>query len=184
VESNNNILGLQLSSQANTGLKIAPGQVVGGPIHVVEGQSVDINIDFNACTSIIHEGNGRFRLKPTLTAGVVSTNTTGIKGQVVDSVTSQPIVGATVALEKSDKSGTDRVFMEAKPTPEGISAFAHCRWAPSLMSSLTRSALLAPRTTQPSWLMFPEERMSALFLLSLRQEPRKGRPKFKALLLR
>jgi hypothetical protein len=123
VESNNNILGLQLSSQANTGLKIAPGQVVGGPIHVVEGQSVDINIDFNACTSIIHEGNGRFRLKPTLTAGVVSTNTTGIKGQVVDSVTSQPIVGATVALEKSDKSGTDRVFMEAKTDSGGHFSF-------------------------------------------------------------
>ena len=104
---------LDLSSQANTGLKIPPGQVVGGPIHVAAGQTVDLNIDFNACASIIREGNGMFRLKPTLTAGVVSTNTTGIKGQVVDSVTTQPIAGATVALENQDKSGTDRIFMEA-----------------------------------------------------------------------
>jgi hypothetical protein len=120
---NKNFSELQLSSQSNTGLKIPPGQVVGGPIHVVEGQSVDINVDFNACASIIQEGNGSFRLKPTLTAGVVSTNTTGIKGQVVDSVTSQPIVGATVALENADKSGTDRIFMEAVTDSGGHFSF-------------------------------------------------------------
>ncbi len=113
VDNKSNTSELQLSSQANTGLKIPPGQVVGGPIHVSAGQTVDINIDFNACASIIREGNGMFRLKPTLTAGVVSTNTTGISGQVVDSVTSQPIAGATVALENADKSSTDRIFMEA-----------------------------------------------------------------------
>jgi hypothetical protein len=33
---------LQLSSQANTGLKIPPGQVVGGPITVAAGQDVDL----------------------------------------------------------------------------------------------------------------------------------------------
>jgi hypothetical protein len=39
---------LQLSSQANTGLKIPPGQIVGGPLQVTAGQSVDLNIDFDA----------------------------------------------------------------------------------------------------------------------------------------
>jgi hypothetical protein len=114
---------LDLSSQANTGLKIPPGQVVGGPIHVAAGQTVDLNLDFNACASIIREGSGMFRLKPTLTAGVVSTNTTGIKGQVVDSVTTQPIAGATVALENQDKSGTDRIFMEALTDSTGHFSF-------------------------------------------------------------
>jgi hypothetical protein len=123
VDSNNNTSELQLSSQANTGLKIPPGQVVGGPIHVGDGQTVDINIDFNACASIIQEGNGAFRLKPSLTAGVVSTNTTGIKGQVVDSVTSQPIVGATVALENPDTSGADRIFMEGVTDSTGRFSF-------------------------------------------------------------
>jgi hypothetical protein len=123
VTSNNNTSELLLSSQANTGLKIPPGQVVGGPIHVAAGQTVDINVDFNACASIIQEGNGRFRLKPTLTAGVVSTNTTGISGQVVDSVTSQPVAGATVALENPDKSGTDRIFMEALTDSTGHFSF-------------------------------------------------------------
>src|SRR5260370_28903406 len=60
---------LVLSSQDETGLKIPPGQIMGGPIEVAAGQSVDLNIDFNACASIVQEGNGTFRLKPTLTAG-------------------------------------------------------------------------------------------------------------------
>jgi len=123
VDSKNNISELQLSSQANTGLKIPPGQVVGGPIHVAAGQSVDINVDFNACASIIQEGKGTFRLKPTLAAGVVSTNTTGISGQVVDSVSSLPIAGAMVALENADKSGTDRIFMEVLTDSGGHFSF-------------------------------------------------------------
>ena len=112
---------LDLSSQANTGLKIPPGQIVGGPISVGAGQDVDLNIDFNACASIIQEGNGQYRLKPVLTAGQVSTNTTGIGGQVVDSVTKLPIVGGTVivALERPDSSGTDTIFMQAAADSSG-----------------------------------------------------------------
>ncbi len=110
---------LQLSSEANTGLKIPPGQIVGGPIHVSAGQNVDINIDFNACASIVSEGNGGFRLKPTLTAGVISPNTTGLSGQVVDSVTLQPVGGAQVALEQQDSSGIDRIVMQATADSNG-----------------------------------------------------------------
>ncbi|MGB9464824.1 MAG: DUF4382 domain-containing protein [Candidatus Acidiferrum sp.] len=123
ISGQNSVSELQLSSQTNTGLKIPPGQVVGGPIHVGAGQAVDINIDFNACASVIQQGNGMFRLKPTLTAGVVSTNTTGIKGQVVDSVTMKPIVGAMAALEKPDSGGTDRIFMEALTDANGQFSF-------------------------------------------------------------
>ena len=103
---------LQLSSQANTGLKIPPGQIVGGPISVAAGQDVDLNIHFNTCRSIIREGNGDFRLKPVLTAGQVSTNTTGISGQIVDATTKLPIASGTVivALEMLDPTtGTDTI---------------------------------------------------------------------------
>ena len=112
---------LQLSSQANTGLKIPPGQVEGGPITVAPGADVDLNIDFNACASIIVEGNGAFRLKPVLTAGQVSTNTTGISGHVVDANTTQPIAGGTVivALEQQGNSNADTIFMQAAADSAG-----------------------------------------------------------------
>src|SRR5229473_2661409 len=114
---------LNLSGEANTGLKIPPGQIMGGPIHVAAGQSVDLNIDFNTCASILIEGNGDFRLKPALTAGVVSANKTGISGQIVDSVTSKPIAGAIVTLQFADKSGTDRIVMQQLTDPTGHFGF-------------------------------------------------------------
>jgi len=121
LHSDGSIHELLLSSQANTGLKIPPGQIMGGPITVTPGESVDLNIDFNACASILMQGNGMFRLKPVLTAGQVSTNTTGIRGQVVDSVTKMAIAGGTVlvALEMQDKTGTDVVFQQAAADPNG-----------------------------------------------------------------
>jgi len=111
---------LDLSSQANTGLKIPPGQIVGGPLQVTAGQSVDLNIDFNACASIVREGNGKFRLKPTLTAGQVSANNTGISGKVVDSLTKAPIAGnVQVAVEQPDSTGVDRIVMQAVADSNG-----------------------------------------------------------------
>lgn len=112
---------LDLSSQANTGLKIPPGLVMGGPISVAPGQDVDLNIDFNACASIILEGNGQYRLKPVLTAEQVTTNNTGISGQVIDANTKMPIVsGQTiVALETKDATGTDTIFVQASTDSSG-----------------------------------------------------------------
>jgi hypothetical protein len=111
---------LDLSSQANTGLKIPPGQIVGGPIQVSAGQSVDLNIDFNACASIVQEGNGAFRLKPTLTAAQVGANDSGIGGQVVDSITKGPIAGnVLVAIEQPDTSGLEHIVMQAAADAHG-----------------------------------------------------------------
>jgi hypothetical protein len=115
---------IELSSQANTGLKIPPGQVMGGPITVAAGKDVDLNIDFNACASIIREGNGKFRLKPVLTAGQVGTNGTGISGQVVDAGTQAPILPGTtgavlVALEQQDSTGTDVIYQETAVDSSG-----------------------------------------------------------------
>jgi hypothetical protein len=120
VLSDNSIHELLLSSQANTGLKIPPGQIVGGPLQVMAGQSVDLNIDFNACASIVMEGNGAYRLKPTLTAGQVSANNSGIGGQVVDSLTKAPIAGSVmVAIEQPDSTGVDRILMQTAADANG-----------------------------------------------------------------
>lgn len=74
---------LNLASEAQTGLKIPPGQVMGGPIHVSSGQSVDLNIDFAGDHSVVAEGNGQYLLSPVLLAYQTSKNLTGISGQVV-----------------------------------------------------------------------------------------------------
>jgi len=135
---------LDLSSEANTGLKIPPGQIMGGPIHVAAGQSVDLNIDFNTCASIIKEGNGDFRLKPTLTAGVVSLNLTGISGQIVDSVTMQPIAGAVVTLQSADMSGTDRIVMQEVTDANGH--FGFCPLAMGAVFDVVSDALTSSGT--------------------------------------
>src|SRR2546425_11546984 len=96
---------------------------MGGPIHVAAGQSVDLNVDFNTCASIIPDGNGGFRLKPTLTAGVVSPNLTGIGGQIVGSGTSQPASGAMVTLQFAGKSGTGRITRQELTASTGHFGF-------------------------------------------------------------
>lgn len=113
---------LKLASEAQTGLKVPPGQMMGGPLHVAAGQSVDLNIDFDACASITPS----FTLKPALTAGVVSPNVSGLSGQVVDSVTMQPIVGAMVTLQSPDNTGVDRIAAAPKLTD----STGHFRFCP------------------------------------------------------
>lgn len=113
---------LKLASEAQTGLKVPPGQMMGGPLHVAAGQSVDLNIDFDACASITPS----FTLKPALTAGVVSPNMSGLSGQIVDSVTMQPMVGAMVTLQSPDNTGVDRIVAAPKLTD----STGHFRFCP------------------------------------------------------
>jgi len=96
---------LQLSSEAQTGIKIPPGQIAGGQISIPAGQTRDLNIDFNTCLSIVKEGNGQYRLKPVLTAGVVSQTSVSMNGKVVDA-NGSAVANAIVALEQPDPAGT------------------------------------------------------------------------------
>jgi len=121
VLGDNSIHQLNLSSQDLTGLKIPPGQILGGPISVTEGQTIDLNIDFNVCTSVLLQGNGQYRLRPTLTAGQVSSVSTGINGQVVDATTQLPVAGgqSLVSIQQPDSTGTGRVVMLASADANG-----------------------------------------------------------------
>ena len=98
VPSVGNAMPLLLSSELQTGIKIPPGQIAGGKFTVPAGQTVDLDIDFNTCASIIVQGNGRARLKPVLHAGEVSLQSTSINGTVVDNSSGQPIFGGTVMV--------------------------------------------------------------------------------------
>jgi hypothetical protein len=119
---------LQLSSETNTGIKIPSGQIAGGQLTVNAGDNKDFNIDFNACASMVVQGNGQYRLKPVLHAGEVDVQSTAtsISGTVVDGVTGQAVVGGTtvIALEQKDGGGVDRVIMETVATSQG--GFSFC----------------------------------------------------------
>jgi hypothetical protein len=117
---------LMLSSESQTGIKIPSGQIAGGQFTVAAGDTKDLDVDINACESIVDEGNGTFRLKPVLRAGEVALTSTSINGKIVDGSTQQPLSGGTtiVALEQKDASGVDRVIMETLADSTG--AFVFC----------------------------------------------------------
>ena len=115
---------LLLSSETKTGMKIPSGQIANGGFNVAAGQTKDLDIDFNTCLSIVQEGNGKYRLKPVLHAGEVSTTSSSINGTVVDSATNSHITGtAIVALEQKDPAGIDRVFMSTLTDASGNFVF-------------------------------------------------------------
>lgn len=115
---------LQLSSEAQTGIKIPSSQIAGGRFMVPANQTADLVIDFNACASVVIQGNGQYRLKPVLHAGEVSATASTIKGVVLDSVTMKPLAGGTVmvALEQN-QNGIDRVIMQTDADANGNFAF-------------------------------------------------------------
>lgn len=116
---------LNLPSEARTGIKIPPGQLAGGGLTIGQGKGLDLDIDFNACTSVVRRSNsGEFNLKPTLRAAelgsspliagmVVVANV--MESAVVPSKTA--VVGASVWLEQQShdvtvqggSGGTDKV---------------------------------------------------------------------------
>src|SRR6185503_6309773 len=97
---------LNLSSEAQTGIKIPASQIAGGGLTVAAGKTTDLDIDFQTCQSIVKEGNGQYRLKPVLHAGEVSTVSASINGSVVDASTGKAIAGsAWVAIEQPDAGG-------------------------------------------------------------------------------
>lgn len=116
---------LELSSESKTGIKIPSGQIASGGFSIAAGQTKDLDIDFNTCNSIVQEGNGKYRLKPVLHAGEVTTTSTSINGTVIDNVTGNPLSGPVlVALEQKDSNGIDRVFMNTLTDSKG--AFVFC----------------------------------------------------------
>jgi len=79
---------LQLSSQSQT-IKIPSGQIAGGKFTVASGDNKDLNLDFDACASIVAQGNGKYRLKPVMHTGEVAlqSSSTSISGTIIDGVT-------------------------------------------------------------------------------------------------
>jgi len=117
---------LQLSSEAQTGMKIPSGQIAGGQFTVASGETKDLNIDFNACASLVVQ-RGQYRLKPVLHAGEVTLQSasTAISGTIIDNITQQAIAGGnTVVALEQNVNGIDRLIMETVPNSAG--GFSFC----------------------------------------------------------
>lgn len=138
---------LQLSSESQTGIKIPAGQMAGGGLNLLAGQSADLNIDFSTCESIVHEGNGAYRLKPVLHAGEVSLNTDSISGKVVDSNTQAPIANAIVIVEQPDAAGIDREVESELSASDGT--FIFCPLAAGNYDVVVAAASPSPVTLPP-----------------------------------
>jgi hypothetical protein len=115
---------LNLSSEAQTGIKIPGSQIAGGGLTVAAGKTTDLDIDFQTCQSIVKEGNGQYRLKPVLHAGEVSTVSASINGSVIDASTGKAVAGtAWVAVEQPDSTGVDRVVQSTIANTDGTFVF-------------------------------------------------------------
>jgi hypothetical protein len=143
---------LRLSSEAQTGIKIPPEHIAGGAITLISGQAADINIDFDACSSIVLQGNGAFRLKPTLHAGQVALTTQAISGQVIDANTRQAIANATIIVmaEQPAAGSIDRVVQQTlASTPQGT--FSLCPLPPGsydiVIAALSTNGVVAYNPT-------------------------------------
>ncbi|KAA6461318.1 DUF4382 domain-containing protein [Acidobacteria bacterium AB60] len=122
--SDSSVHTLQLSSEAQTGIKIPSGQIASGGFNIAAGQTKDLDIDFSTCESIVQEGNGQYRLKPVLHAGEVSATSTSINGKVLDGVTGNPVNGTViVAVEQKDSSGVDRIARATLAGADGSFVF-------------------------------------------------------------
>ena len=110
---------LQLSSQDQTGIKIPSGQIAGGQFTIGAGQSKDLDVHFDACASILAQGNNKYRLKPVLLAGEVSLQSNLISGTLVDK-TGAALTGLTAIAtlqQKDPTTGVDVVKQQLTVDP-------------------------------------------------------------------
>lgn len=112
---------LLLSSEAQTGIKIPSGQIAGGSFTVSADQSTILNIDFDACSSLVQQADGQFRLKPVLHAGALPLTSSSISGTVVDAFNNSPIMNAIVLVEQRDPNNPniDRIVTQTTTGPVG-----------------------------------------------------------------
>jgi hypothetical protein len=110
---------IQLNSEAQTGIEISPERIAGGAITLTAGQPADMNIDFDACRSIVLLNSGAFRLQPTLHAGKITLTTQSISGQVIDANTRQAIANATIIVmaQQPAAGSINRIVLQTLASP-------------------------------------------------------------------
>jgi hypothetical protein len=132
---------LQLSSEAQQGVKIPSGQIAGGQFTIAAGQSKDLDVHFDACASIVIQGNNQYRLKPVLLAGEVSLTPAPISGVLMDTTFTTTLTGLTAiaTLQQPDANGIDRIKQQVSVDP----ATGQFRFCPLLVSGASDLVVVA-----------------------------------------
>jgi hypothetical protein len=113
---------LFVNAETHTGLRIPPGQIARGGLDVTKGEVLDLDLDFDVCSSVVEAGHsGKFMLKPALTHGEADVspllNGTIVvgssNGETVTPNTSSPVAGANVYLESQSQDVT--IYPTATP---------------------------------------------------------------------
>ncbi len=87
---------LKIPSGFQTGIKLVHN------FQVLENQTIELVLDFDACRSVVETGNGKFILKPTIKI-LQTENKTAVFGEVTDNEAApSPISGALVSAQVSD----------------------------------------------------------------------------------
>jgi Domain of unknown function (DUF4382) len=120
---------MKLPSEAQTGIKIPPGQLSQGPLVISQGEGLDLDIDFNACASVVQAGkSGNINLKPTLRMSELGVNPllggsvflSSVNGTAVATPGASPVMvpDAHVWLEQEPSAANYTVGTPtADPTP-------------------------------------------------------------------
>jgi Domain of unknown function (DUF4382) len=112
---------IQVGSETTTGIEIPSNNIAGGSFRLVAGQQQNLNVNFDACASVVTMGGNQFRLEAMLFAGDTGASSPVVNGQLVDSATTRPVPSGqfTVALEQLDSRSIDRVMMETGTDAQG-----------------------------------------------------------------
>jgi len=116
----NTPLRLQVGAETTQGIPIPSARIGGGGFTVDPTRAQTLNLNFDACASVVALSGSSFRFKPVLLAGD-ATAPSSISGQFFDAASQQPIANSRilVALEQPDSRGVDRVLLESVADAEG-----------------------------------------------------------------
>ncbi len=116
---------LFVNAETHTGLRIPPGQIARGGLDVTTGEVLDLDLDFDVCSSVVEAGHsGKFMLKPVLNHGEadvspllngtvdVGTNNSG----TITSNANLPVPGANVYLESQTPANGVTIYPPTTPT--------------------------------------------------------------------
>lgn len=115
VETGGHWYPLTMPSNANSGLKIPPGQIAKGGLTVQDGKGLDLDVDVNACASVVAAGkSGKYLFKPTLRAGEIGTSPL-VAGNLYEA----SVLNGTVTIPASSPSPVPgaMVWLEQQSTP-------------------------------------------------------------------